>query len=124
MQNRLTTIKYFLAAILIFLSGCSTHDKTKIPNANIPVFTSLAVQEDGKTTGAWGYVILRHDKLLIQQFTVPALEGNKQFAGKEEAAMTGRLVAKKLNSGNHPGITKQELDSLGIIKIHDDKKER
>jgi|GEM_PF-836823 len=124
MQNRLITIKYIPVVIVFLLSGCNANDNTKTPVANVPVYTSLAVQEDGKTTGAWGYVIFRYDKLLIQQFTVPAVEGNTLFAGKEEAAMTGSLVAKKLNTGKHPGIKKQELDSLGIIKIHNDTKDR
>lgn len=116
MQNRLITIKYIPLAIAVFLTGCSTNDTAKLPVANIPVYTSLAVQRDGKTTGAWGYVILKNDKWMIQQFTVPALEGNKPFAGREEAAITGSLVAKKLNNGKNPGITIAELDSLGIIK--------
>lgn len=124
MQNKLITIKYIPIAIVCLLFSCRAKDEAKTPVVSKPLYVSLAVQQDGKETGAWGYVIFKQDKLLVQQFTIPALEGNRKFSGREQAAVTGSLVAEKLNNGKHPGITKQELDSLGIIQLHDVTKEK
>jgi hypothetical protein len=117
----LITIKHspILATLLLLCSCYARQEEKAAPAAGQDMYSSLAVQQDGKDTGVWGYVVFHNDKLMIQQFTIPALEGNKHFAGKEQAALVGNLVAEKLNHAKHPGITKKELDSLGIIPLHD-----
>jgi hypothetical protein len=100
---------------------CSCHaknDAVMLPAAKQEIYKSLAVQQDGKDTGTWGYVIFKLDKIMIQQFTIPALQGNKHFDTRQQAELVGNLVAEKLNHAKHPGVTKKELDSLGIIQSH------
>lgn len=124
MLQRLITIKYSPIAIVFFLYSCRANESAPSPVIRQPQFKSLAVQQDGKDTGAWGYMVFKDDKPLIQQFTIPALEGKKLFSGREQAGLVGRLVAEKLNKATHPGITKKELDSLGIIPLRDATKEK
>lgn len=125
MLRKLITIKHSPVAALLLLCSCyAKQDEKAVPAPGHDIYSSLAVQQDGRDTGAWGYVIFHNDKLMIQQFTIPALEGNKHFTGREQATLVGNLVAEKLNHAKHPGITKKELDSLGIIPLHDVTKEK
>jgi len=126
MLNRLITINKAAIIIAFLVSSCQANEaneKIQLP-VKQPVYRSLAVQQDGNDTGQWGYVIFKNERLLIQQFTIPALEGNKHFNRKEHAALVGSLVAKKLNEAKHPAITKRELDSLGIIPLKNVTKEK
>ena len=107
----------------MFLCSCYAKQEDKTP-VKQPAFTSLAVQQDGKQAGPWGYVIFHNDKLMIQQFTIPAVEGNRHFDNQQQAALVGNLVAEKLNHTQHPGVSKKELDSLGIIQLHNAIKEK
>ncbi|MES2849333.1 MAG: DUF4907 domain-containing protein, partial [Bacteroidota bacterium] len=104
-------------AAVLFLSSCYAKQDDPLPIGK-DNYTSLTVQQDGKERGAWGYVIFRNDKILIQQFTIPAVEGNRHFANRDQAALVGSFVTKKLNHAQHPGISKKELDSLGIIQLN------
>lgn len=118
MQNRWITIRHIPAAIAFLLLGCTGDDALQSTTVNEPIYNMLAVQQDGREDGAWGYVIFKREKLLIQQFTIPAAGGNRRFVNREQAIQVGSLVAYKLNHAKLPGITTQELDSLGITKQH------
>lgn len=118
MLQKLLTIKHIPIGLLFLLCSCYAKQEEKAtPVIRKDAYSCLAVQQDGRDTGAWGYVIFHNDKLMIQQFTIPALEGNQPFAGREQAVLVGNLVAEKLNHARHPGVTKKELDSLGITPL-------
>lgn len=67
-----------------------------------------------KTADGWGYEIDVDGKPYIKQETIPAIAGNKKFTSKEDAAITGNIVMKKLLKGIRPSLTSQEVMALGI----------
>lgn len=77
------------------------------------IYTLKVMQND---TGAWYYHILKNQKTLIIQKSIPAISGNRAFIDSLQAARVGGLVIYKLSGGIFPpGISKKELDSLQII---------
>ena len=69
-----------------------------------------------KTTDGWGYKILVNHKLYINQEFIPAVNGRKSFQTEEQALVTGKLVLKKMRSGQQlPNVSLQELQQLGVI---------
>lgn len=68
-----------------------------------------------KTSNGWGYQILKDKKVLINQPTIPVIEGNKAFSSKKEALKVANLVKVKLEKGQFPpSVTKSQIDSLKI----------
>ena len=67
----------------------------------------------------WGYDIYKDNKLYIHQEIIPAIEGRKSFASKDEAIRLGELVVSKIKQGKGgglPQITIEEIDSLKITR--------
>jgi hypothetical protein len=65
--------------------------------------------------GGYGYDITVSGKLYIHQPHIPAVSGNRSFISENDARKAGELVAGKLrNNIMPPGISLEELDSLGI----------
>lgn len=67
----------------------------------------------------WGYDIYKDNKLYIHQEIIPAIEGRKSFASKDEAMRLGELVISKIKKGKGgglPQVTIQEIDSLKITR--------
>lgn len=62
----------------------------------------------------WGYELYYRDKIIIHQEIIPAISGTKPFATRKDAMQTGKLVVQKINKGDIPSITRQELDSLKV----------
>jgi Domain of unknown function (DUF4907) len=117
MQHRLQEIKNSLPLLLvtILFSCTSQQNGNAVLTDQEPAYKVFVVQKDDNAAN-WGYEIEHNHKLMIKQFSIPALEGEQPFASKEQAAQTGGLVAKKLNLSMRPTISKAELDSLGIIQ--------
>jgi len=67
-----------------------------------------------RVENGWGYELYCHDRIIIHQEIIPAISGNKPFSSRRDARQTGNLALHKLNTGNIPFITRQELDSLKI----------
>ena len=64
----------------------------------------------------FAYQILKDGKMIINQMNIPAVQGNKGFPSKETALKTGELMLNKIKKGVFPPtISKEELDSLGVI---------
>jgi hypothetical protein len=92
----------------------------------ISIFFSLQSKSQGKepvyryrviktANNSFGYDILKGEKVFIHQPVQPAVEGNKGFRNKQDAAKVARLVLYKLkNNIFPPAVTRQELDSLQI----------
>jgi hypothetical protein len=68
-----------------------------------------------RVDGGWGYSIMVKNKEMIHQPFMPAVSGKKPFTTQREAAKTGRIVLKKLQHGETPTITKEDLKKAGII---------
>jgi Domain of unknown function (DUF4907) len=66
--------------------------------------------------GSFGYQILKDGKMLINQATIPAIQGNQGFSSREKAQKTGEFVLQKIEKGFFPPtISPEELDSLGVL---------
>ena len=70
-----------------------------------------------KTDGSgYGYDILIDGKLYVHQPNIPAVQGNRGFASREEAKKVAELMVKKINRKIiPPAVSLSELDSMGII---------
>ncbi len=66
------------------------------------------------TNSGWGYEIVVGHKTFIHQQFIPAIQGEKAFATKEDAMKTADLVVSKIVKGKLPSITMADLSSLGI----------
>lgn len=63
----------------------------------------------------WGFDILADKKKIIHQDRIPAVNGRRPFASKEDAAKVGRLMIDKLKKGIFPPmVTIQELQDDGV----------
>lgn len=92
----------------------------------ITIFFSLQSRSQGKApvyryriiktaNNSFGYEILKGEKVFIHQPVKPAVEGNRGFRNKQDAAKVAKLVLYKLkNNIFPPAVTRQELDSLQI----------
>ncbi|MGH2646467.1 MAG: DUF4907 domain-containing protein [Ginsengibacter sp.] len=107
------TKKIFIPAAILFIAlffvGFSIKSNKKNKDKMLEV-ESVAIQ----TSAGWGYNILVDHKIYIHQEFIPAIEGKKSFANKEDAIKTSEVAIKKLVKGTPPFITKKELDSLNI----------
>ena len=65
-----------------------------------------------KVANGWGYDILVNDSILIHQESIPVLQANQVFKNKEQAEQTAELVVQKLKKGQHPTLTKFDLDKI------------
>jgi len=75
------------------------------------------IQLSSKTfqgSAGWGYDIYTNDTLYIHQEFIPAAEGRKGFATKDDAEKIAQLALSKLKYSKLPVITLEEIDSLGI----------
>ncbi|MEZ5104404.1 MAG: DUF4907 domain-containing protein [Draconibacterium sp.] len=63
----------------------------------------------------WGYYIMKGGKIIIKQDMIPAISKKASFQSESDAKKTGSLVLQKLNSGNLPAVTLQELRQLQIV---------
>jgi hypothetical protein len=71
--------------------------------------------ESFQVDGSWAYRIYKDSAAIIEQKTVPGIQGNAGFKNENEALKTAALVVEKLNQNIFPPtISKRELDSLKI----------
>ncbi len=113
MYWRLTFVGCFVLPLLF--ASCSDSKSTskdspkKMETSSVFSF-KITTQEDG-----YGYEVLKNRRAFIKQPNIPAIEGQKSFATKEQAITTAKFVIEKLKKGTlPPSVTIQELDSLGI----------
>ncbi len=106
---------FFLA--VSFFSACNSNGSGENTNEQmakkgmVPVNASIF-----KTDKGWGYSILVNNKLLIRQDIIPAVEGNKGFATKDDATKVAELVLDKIKNNEKPIVKKEDLKKLGIIQ--------
>jgi hypothetical protein len=68
-----------------------------------------------KSGEGWGYSITANGKVIIKQPYIPAIGNKVPFHSKKDAAKTGRMMLKKIQHGDSPTITIEELRKAGII---------
>ena len=68
-----------------------------------------------KTPGGWGYDILKNNKLVIHQPTIPGQPGMVGFTSQEQARRVGERVVEKIKQTKAlPTLTNEELRQLGV----------
>ncbi|MEM9001397.1 MAG: DUF4907 domain-containing protein [Bacteroidota bacterium] len=72
----------------------------------------LKVLQEGQDT--WSYEIYLDDHLYIKQTWIPGISGKQKFASEVDARTIGDLMVQKLDNGDIPSISKQELDENRI----------
>jgi hypothetical protein len=85
--------------ITVFLS-CKRHD--------IYVVNAYEINND------WGYCILKNDKIIIKQTTIPTLAKSVRFKSKKDALKVGNLVLYRIKNRLSPTVTKNDLILLKI----------
>ena len=64
----------------------------------------------------WGYQLLDSGKVFINQPHIPAVSGNEGFSSEEKAITCAEFALSKVQLGMiPPTLTKDELDSLGVL---------
>ena len=92
-------------------SNKSTVDSTTASNKKTDYSVKSIQTENG-----WGYQIFKGKKLLINQPTIPAVQGNQSFSSELDAIKVGELVVNKLLQNQFPPtVSSEELISLGIV---------
>lgn len=92
-------------------SNKSTVDSTTALNKKTDYSVKSIQTENG-----WGYQIFKGKKLLINQPTIPAVQGNKSFSSELDAIKVGDLVVNKLLQNQFPPtVSSEELISLGVV---------
>ncbi|MDB5273729.1 MAG: hypothetical protein JWO58_2096 [Chitinophagaceae bacterium] len=77
-------------------------------------FKTEAVKNDSL---GWGYTIYINGKKAVTQPHVPGVQGKKGFNTKAQALKTADFVVYKIQHNIlPPSVTKEDLDSLGVLK--------
>lgn len=63
---------------------------------------------------SWYYEIYANGNLQIRQEYVPGISEKVRFASKLDAKRIGTIVLNRLNRGQYPVITEQDLEKNGI----------
>lgn len=64
----------------------------------------------------YGYEIINEGRVFISQPFIPAIQGNIPFSTSEKAGKAAALIVFKLQHNQlPPTVTKEELDSLGVL---------
>lgn len=67
--------------------------------------------------GNWGYQLFQKGEMVINQTSIPSIQGINGFDSEEKAERTARYILHKLDKGIFPPtVDKEELDSLGVLR--------
>lgn len=65
----------------------------------------------------WGYQLFQNGKMIINQTTIPSVQGMAGFDSQEKAERTAKHIISKLEKGVFPPtVDKKELDSLKVLR--------
>lgn len=88
---------------------------TPVSSAVIDSFEVRTFMNQG-APGGYGYDVLMGGKIYIHQPHIPAVAGNNGFPSAESALKTGTFIVTKIRKNiMPPSVTKDELDSLGVL---------
>jgi hypothetical protein len=67
----------------------------------------------------WGFTIFVNSKPFLHYKTIPADKSVSGFESQQEADEVASLFVKKIRKGDMtPALTKNEIDSLGLLKVN------
>ncbi len=98
-----TFLCLFAFALMVTLSACQ--QKTAFDAHVFPV---------GATS--WGYAITVEGKPFIRQEYIPGLSGRVPFSSKKDAKKVVNLVIEKLENGQSPTITQEDLTGINFVR--------
>jgi hypothetical protein len=94
------------------LLSCSHKEKRNVVEGQKAKIDSGKVIVFGVGDG-YGYEIYLHDRKLIYQSYIPAVEGNTTFPRQDQAEKAAQLVSSKILRGLiPPTLTVDEIDSI------------
>ena len=114
-------ILLFIASILVLLA----HAQETPVKAEEAVFPKASQFNNSKLTykiidapnKTFGYDIYAGGRVMIHQFSVPALSGNEGFTTKAGAVKVAQLVITKIRNGEMPPtVTIGQMKKLNVIK--------
>lgn len=94
----------FITFVIVFQIFCSCKENSVAFNGEV-----YRIEK-----GKFGYTILYKGKVFIKQETIPTIQGNKNFNDSIDALKTLDLVIKKLNAGEKPTLSSDEIKQLKI----------
>lgn len=107
MKSKLKNILILVGLGVLILGGSLYY--TNAFSKKKPVHSEVFSVGDG-----FGYRILDHQKVLIQQGSIPAIQGSWSFSSAEDAKKTADLVIDKLLNGEDPRLSVSDLKGLHI----------
>ncbi len=112
MGNKKHSIAFLIIGITTLLIG-TLLDSGNFQVKSIETGYGLKLAEN-PTDKSWYYEIYNNGNLQIRQEYVPGISEKVRFASKREAERIGTIVLNRLNSGQFPVITEQDLEKNGI----------
>ena len=100
-SSRLFVAGILTAAICLAFSVAATSD----------THYSIEIIE---VNGGYGYQISHNNHITIFQPFIPAISGKKPFMEKEDAKKVGKLVMRRMKTGENYTVTRHDLENLGI----------
>ncbi|MEO1010817.1 MAG: DUF4907 domain-containing protein [Bacteroidota bacterium] len=101
----------FVVLSMVYLLTLDVVEQDKVSDNS---FLSLRVLQGKKDNDSWFYYEIHYaDSLLIRQNFVPGIAGQVRFKTRENAERVGSLVLKRLNVGNSPVVTVNDLRNIG-----------
>lgn len=91
---------FFFISIITLLLSCESKDNY-LANAY-------------KINDEWGYCILKNDKIIIKQTTIPTFSTSVRFKSKNDALKVGHLVIERIKRNLSPTITEKDLILMKI----------
>jgi len=65
----------------------------------------------------WGYQIFQKEKMIINQASIPSVQGIKGFDSEEKAERTAKYILNKVENGIFPPtVNKEELENLDVLR--------
>ncbi len=114
---RKTSLPILLAGFILSFSSCEqtkTEDEVLISTSKKPISQPYRIEIIALQNG-FGYQLYEKNKLIIDQQTIPAIQGNQAFLTYEAAEKCAEFCLQKIKKGIFPPtITVEDLNSLGI----------
>ncbi|MBD0777926.1 DUF4907 domain-containing protein [Maribacter sp. ANRC-HE7] len=107
MKSKLKNILIFVGLGVLLLGGALYLGNQS--ERKLPIHAEIFVVDKG-----FGYRILHQKKLLIQQESVPAIQGSHPFTSAVDAEKTADLVIDKLLNGEDPRLSIEDLERLEV----------
>lgn len=65
----------------------------------------------------WGYQIFQKGTMIINQTSIPSIQGIDGFDSEEKAERTAKHILNKVENGTFPPtVNKEELEKLGVLR--------